>query len=218
MAVPICRSSTIPCLCRPAARMPAQVLLALLQADPRPAGRARVDAPNTSTTTRTPARRASRAMQCCMTRLWHVRSAPSVLEHVSNAYPMPIHRASIRSAPARPSGAPSRSLAEGRRSPTCRYRCIPVCHAACTASWMLLILHVGVGHAVTRHTEAEALWKQTARCDSLRRSWWCSGAASPAPPPARRASPAPPPWSARSAAACPLPLLRRLAPQASPRS
>jgi hypothetical protein len=33
-------------------------------------------------------------------------------------------------------------------------------HAACTASWLLLILHVGVGHAGT-HTEAE-LWK-TAR-------------------------------------------------------
>jgi hypothetical protein len=41
-------------------------------------------------------RRASRVMQCC-TRLWHVRSAPPMLEHVLNAYPMAIHCASIRS-------------------------------------------------------------------------------------------------------------------------
>jgi hypothetical protein len=33
-------------------------------------------------------------------------------------------------------------------------------HAACTASWLLLIPHVGVGHAVT-HTEAE-LWNALA--------------------------------------------------------
>ena len=42
--------------------------------------RARVNAPNTSAMTCSPARRASRAMQqCCSTRLcWHVRSAPSM--------------------------------------------------------------------------------------------------------------------------------------------
>jgi hypothetical protein len=77
------------------------------------------------------------------------------------------------------------------------------------AGCLLLILHVGVGHAVT-HTEAE-LWK-TVRCDSLRRSCWAA-APPPAPPLrhqlARRASPAPPPWSARSTAACPLPLYCR---------
>jgi hypothetical protein len=53
-------------------------------------------------------RRASRAMQCC-TRLWHVRSAPSMLEHVMpTPWPstVPLSTSAFR-------GASGRSLAEG---------------------------------------------------------------------------------------------------------
>jgi hypothetical protein len=91
-----------------------------------------------------------------------------------------------------------------------------MCHEACTTSWLLLILHVGVGHAVA-HTEAE-LWK-TARCDSLlptsivlvqlhQLRHQLVVLHQPAPPRC---------WSARSAASCPLPPLLWLAPQAGPR-
>jgi hypothetical protein len=86
--------------------------------DPRPAERAWTrQTPNTLTTTCTPARRASRAMQCC-TRLWHVRSAPSVLEHVM---PTPCPSTVSLSTPAFRS-SPGRSLAEGALP-------APPCHA-----------------------------------------------------------------------------------------
>jgi hypothetical protein len=152
-AVPICRSGTTVCLCRPGSLRKHSSYFS--RSAPR---RARVNAPNTCTATCTPARRASRAMQC-YTRLWHVRSALSMLEHVMPT-PCPFAvRAAIRSC-LPPSGAPGRSLDEGAPpAPPCTMQ-----HAQPTGCCSSCTLAYATPSPIPRPGSG----RPPARCDSLR--------------------------------------------------